>query len=93
MSPPIEALGTIGFLDDTAAGRDDRQSAFVLDLLACFFAVVGLIGRDRQWRSRCIQYLFDGLAIMDLSASYREGSAADLWCRRWRGFSWFDRLG
>ncbi len=47
--PSIEAFGTIGFLDGAAAVRDDRQSAFVLDLLAYFFVVVGLIGRDRQW--------------------------------------------
>jgi hypothetical protein len=41
VSPSIEAFGTIGFLDGAAAVRDDRQSAFVLDLLAYFFAVVG----------------------------------------------------
>jgi hypothetical protein len=28
LSPPIEALGAIGFLDGVAAVRDDRQSAF-----------------------------------------------------------------
>jgi hypothetical protein len=28
VSPPIEALGAIGFLDGAAAVRDDRQSAF-----------------------------------------------------------------
>jgi hypothetical protein len=43
-SPPVEALGAIGLPDGVAAVRDDRQSAFVPDLLAHLFAVVGLVG-------------------------------------------------
>ena len=72
MSPPIEALGAIGFLGGSAAVRYNRQSAFVPDLLAHFFAVVGFVRRDSQWRSRRVQYLFDDLAVMDLSARHRE---------------------
>ena len=72
MSPPIEALGAIGLLGGVAAVRDDRQGAFVPDLLAHSLAVVGLVGRDSQWRSRRVQYLIDDLAVMDLSACYRE---------------------
>ena len=40
MSSLTEALGAIGFPDGGAVVRDDRQSAFVLDLLPYFFAVV-----------------------------------------------------
>jgi len=72
VSSPIEALGAIGFPDGGAAVRDDRQGAFVPDLLPHFFAVVGLIGRDSQRRSGRVQYLFDDLAVMDLSARHRE---------------------
>ena len=72
MSSPIEALGAIGFPDGGAAVRDDRQSALVLDLLPYFFAVVGLVCRDSQRRSGRVQYLFDDLAVMDLSARHRE---------------------
>ena len=52
--------------------RDDRQGAFVLDLLPHFLAVVGLVGRDSQRRPRRGQDLFDDLAVMDLSARHRE---------------------
>jgi len=72
MSPPIEALGAIGFLGGGAAVRYDRQGAFVPDLLAHFFAIVGLIRRDSQWRSRRVEYLFDDLAVVDLTARHRE---------------------
>ena len=72
MSPPIEALGAIGLLGGGATVRYDRQRAFVPDLLAPLFAVVGLVGRDSQRRSGRVQYLFDDLAVMDLSARQRE---------------------
>jgi hypothetical protein len=75
VSSPIEALGAIGFPDGGAAVRDDRQGAFVLDLLPHLFAVVGLIGRDSQRRSGRVQYLFDDLAVMDLSARHREAQS------------------
>jgi hypothetical protein len=39
VSPAIEALGAIAFLDSAGAVREDRQSALILDLLAYFFAV------------------------------------------------------
>ena len=70
--PPIEALGAIGLLGGGAAVRYDRQGAFVPDLLPHFFAVVGLVCRDGQRRSGCIQYLFDDLAVMDMSARQSE---------------------
>ena len=70
--PAIKALGTIGFLEGGVAARDDRQGTFVLDLLADLFAVVGLVGGDRERRSRRVQDLFDDLAVMHLSASHRE---------------------
>ena len=72
VSPPVEALAAIGFPNGGTAVRDDRQSAFVLDLLPHFFAVVGLVCRDGQRRSGCIQYLLDDLAVMDMSARQSE---------------------
>jgi len=72
VSPPVEALGTIGFPGGVATIGDDRQSAFVPDLLPHFFAVVGLVNRDSQRGSWRIQYLFDDLAVMDLSARHQE---------------------
>jgi len=68
----INALGTIGFLEGGVAARDDRQGTFVLDLLAHFFAVVGLVCRDSQRRSGRVQDLFDNLAVMHLSARHHE---------------------
>ena len=38
VSLPIKALGTIGFPGGVASAGDDRQSAFILDLLAYFRA-------------------------------------------------------
>lgn len=72
MSPPVEALGAIGLLGGVATVGDDRQGAFVPDLLAHFFAVVGLVGRDSQRRSGRVQDLFDDLAVVDLSARHCE---------------------
>jgi len=62
---PIEALGTIGLLGGGAAVRYDRQGAFVSDLLAHFFAVVGLVGCDSQRWSGRVQYLFDAALVFD----------------------------
>jgi len=72
VSPPVKPLGTIGFLESSAAVRDDRQRAFILDLLAHPRAVVGLVRGDRERRSRRGQHLFDDLAVVHLSAGYRE---------------------
>ena len=72
MSLPIKALGTIGFLDDIAAAGNDRQSAFILDLLAYFLAVVGLIGGNGQWRSGRVEHVANDLAVVDLATRYRE---------------------
>src|SRR5262249_47040315 len=64
----IETLGAIGFLGGTAAARDDRQGALVLDLLTRFFAVIGLVRAHGQSRSRRVKHLFDDLASVDLPA-------------------------
>ena len=69
---PIEALGTIGFPGGVAAAGNDRQSAFVLDLLTHFLAVVSLVGGDGERRSGRVQHVLDDLAVVDLSACYRE---------------------
>ncbi len=72
MAPPVKALGTVGLFGGIAAVRDDRQGAFVFDLLAYPCAVVGLVGGDREWRSRRGKYLFDDLTVVYLSAGQRE---------------------
>jgi hypothetical protein len=70
--PPVKALGAIGFLEGSAAVRDDRQGAFVFNLLAYLCAVIGFVGGDRERRTRRVQDVFDDLAVVDLSAGYRE---------------------
>ena len=78
MPPPIETLRAIGFLCSGAAVRDNRQSTFIPDLLAHFFAVVGFVGRDSQRWSRRVQYLFDDLAVMHLPAGHGEAQRSAL---------------
>ena len=72
MPPSVKALGAIGFLEGGAAVRDDRQGTFVFNLLAHLCAVVGLVGGDRERRSRRVQDIFDDLAVVHLSAGHRE---------------------
>ena len=72
MSPSVKALGAIGFLEGGATVRDDRQCAFVFNLLAHLCAVVGLVSGDRERRSRRVQYLFDDLAVVNLSTRHYE---------------------
>ena len=72
MPSPVKAPGAIGFLEGGAAVRDDRQCAFVFDLLAYPCAVVGLVSGDRERRSRRDQDIFDDLAVVHLSAGHRE---------------------
>lgn len=72
MPPPINALGTIGFLGGIAAAGDDGQGAFILDLLTHVLAVVSLVGCDGQWRFGSVQYPFDDLTVMDMSARQSE---------------------
>jgi len=68
----VKALGTIGFLGGIAAAGDDRQSALILDLLAHFLAVVGLVGGDGQWRPGSVEYVANDLTVVDLPARHRE---------------------
>jgi len=70
--PSVKAFGAIGLLEGSAAVRDDWQGAFVFNLLAYLCAVVGLVGSDREGRSRRVQDIFDDLAVVDLAASHRE---------------------
>ena len=67
VSSSVKALGTIGFLRGIAAARDDRQGAFILDLLAHLLAVVGLVGGNGERRLRNIEHIADDLAVMDLA--------------------------
>jgi len=69
---PVKTLGTVGFLQSGAAAWDDRQRAFVFDLLAYSGAVVGLIRGNREWRAWRGQYIFDDLAVVDLSSGHCE---------------------
>lgn len=72
MPPPVNPLGAIGFLGGGAAAGDDRQSPFILDLLAHLLAVVGLVGGNGERRVCRVQNLFDNLAVMDLTARHDE---------------------
>ena len=76
MPAPVKAFGTIGFLAGCAAVRDDRQRAFVFNLLSHLCTVVGLVGGDRERRARRIQDVFDDLAVVNLSAGHREAEWA-----------------
>ena len=58
-----------GFLCSIAAARDDRQGAFILDLLTDFLAVVSLVGGDGEWRSWRVEHICNNFAVMDLSTS------------------------
>jgi hypothetical protein len=72
VASPIEALGTIGLLRSIAAARDDRQGAFIFDLLAHRFAVVGLVGCNGERRLGSVEYVADDLTIVDLSTRHGE---------------------
>jgi hypothetical protein len=78
VASPIKALGAIGFLRGIAAARDDRQSAFVPDLLAHRFAVVGLVGRNGEWRLGSVEYVADDLTVVDLPTRHGEVQWAPL---------------
>ena len=70
--PSIETLGTVGLLGGVAATGDDGQSAFILDLLAHFLAVVGLVGGYCEWRSGSVEHVANDLTVVDLPARHRE---------------------
>ena len=72
MATPVDALGAIGLLGSVVPAGNDRQRAFVLDLLAHFLAVIGLVGGDGERRSGGVENLFDDLAVMDLAARQYE---------------------
>ena len=67
MASPVKALGTIGFLRGIAAARDDRQGAFIPDLLAHLLAVVGLVGGNGEWRLGGVEHIANDLAVVDLA--------------------------
>ena len=48
------------------------RGAFVFDLLTDFLTVVGLVGGDGERRLGRTEHLFDGLAVVDLTACHRE---------------------
>jgi len=72
MASSVKALGAIGFLVRVVAAGDDRQGAFIFDLLAHFLAVVSLVGCDGQWRSGSVKHFANDLTVVDLPARYRE---------------------
>ena len=78
MASSVKALGTIGFFGRIGAARDDRQGAFILDLLTHLLAVVGFVGRDGEWRLGCVEHVTDHLTVMDLSARDSEVQRATL---------------
>ena len=76
--PSIEPLGTVGLLGGVATARDDRQCAFILDLLPDFLAVVGFVGGNGEWRLESIEHVADNLAVMDLTTGDSEVQRAAL---------------
>lgn len=68
VAPPVNALGTTGFLAGRASAGNDGQSAFILDLLTDLLAVISLVGGNGERRPGRVQHLCDDLAVMDLSA-------------------------
>ena len=76
--PSIEPLGAISLLDSVAATGDDGQSAFILDLLAHFLAVVGLVGGNGQRRSGSIEHVANDLTVVDLPSGHRKVQRAAL---------------
>ena len=78
VAPSVEAFGAISFLVSIAAARDDRQGAFILDLLSDFLAVVSLIGSDGEWWPWRVEHICNDLAVMDLSAGHGKVQRAAL---------------
>ena len=72
MASSVDALWAIGVPGGVAAAGNDGQGAFVGDLLAHFFAVVGLVGGDGQRRPGSVQNLRNDLTVMDLPAGEDE---------------------
>ena len=72
VAPSVKAFGTIGFLGGIAAAWNDRQGAFILDLLTHFLAVVSLVGGDGEWRSGRVEHIINDLAVMNLPAGHDE---------------------
>jgi hypothetical protein len=72
MSATVDALWAIGLLGGGAAAGDNRQGAFVGDLLPDLCAVVGLVGGDGQRWPGNVQDLLDDLTVMNLPARERE---------------------
>ena len=72
VTSPVKALGAVRLLGGIAAARNNRQRAFILDLLAHFYAVVGLVGRNSEWWLGRVEHVADDLAVVDLSAGQRK---------------------
>ena len=78
VASPVKALGAIGFLGGVTAARNDRQGAFILDLLAHFLAVVSLVGGDGEWRFGRVEHVANDLTVVDLATCHREVQRATL---------------
>jgi hypothetical protein len=68
VAPFVKTLEVIRLLCGIVSARNNRQGAFVLNLLPHFLAVVGLVGRDGEWRIGSVEDLANGLAILNLAA-------------------------
>ena len=78
VAPAVEALRAISSDPTGAAAGNDRQSAFVLDLLTDGLAVIGLVAGDGERWPGGREDIFDHLVVMDLSASHDEVQRATL---------------
>ncbi len=68
MAAAIDSFWAAGFLSGIASAGDDGQRTFVLDVLTDFLAVVSLVSADGEWRLGGVEYFFNDLTVMDLSA-------------------------
>ena len=72
VAAPIKSLRAIRLGGGVAAARDDRQGAFILDLLTNLFAVVGFVGGDGQRQFWRVEYVANDLTVVDLPTGHHK---------------------
>lgn len=72
VASPVEAFGTISFCRGIASAGNDRQGAFILDLLADLLAVVGLVSGNGQRRLGSVEHVANDLAVVNMATRHSE---------------------